>query len=93
MLPDRHVWIFSVDSVSSPGGVFTTKAAAESWIRSRRLSGMLTAFPLDEGCFDWAMRLGLVTGRARERGDDPAFVATFSCGVQEHIHFVDGHQR
>lgn len=90
MLPNPHIWIFTLDANSYPGGAFSTREAAEVWIRERRLTGMLTALPVDEGSYDWAMRMELVTGRARERGDDCAFVASFSSAGQEHYHYVDG---
>ena len=90
MIPERHVWIFARDAQSAPGGVFTTREAAEGWIRDRRLTGVLTAFPVDEGCYDWAMRLRLVTGRAKDRGGESAFVASFSSASQEHVHYTDG---
>ena len=90
MLPEQHIGIFSLNAKSPPGGAFSSRAAAESWIRARRLSGILTAFPLDEGSYDWAMRMDFVTGRAREQGDDPKFVATFSSACQDHFHYVEG---
>jgi hypothetical protein len=51
---------------------------------------VLTVYPLDEGCFDWALRQDLVTGRARERGDDAAFVGSFSSASQDHAHYQNG---
>lgn len=90
MLPEKHVWIFTLDTGGFPGGVFTTRELAEAWIRERRLSGTLTAYPVDEGCYDWAMRHRLVTGRAKDRGGEPAFVASFSSAAQEHFHYTDG---
>lgn len=90
MTPENHVWVFTGDRGKFPGGVFTTRALAEDWIRRRKLTGVLTAYPLDEGCFDWALRTGAVSGRAQERGDDPAFVSSFSSAVQDHYHYEDG---
>ena len=34
---------------SLPSGVFTSREKAEAWITRHRLSGLLTAYPLDEG--------------------------------------------
>jgi hypothetical protein len=51
---------------------------------------MLTAYPLDEGAFDWALRVGAVTGRARERGNESQVVGGFTSAVQEHYHYDDG---
>lgn len=90
MAIEKQVWVFAVDARSAPGGTFSSLDLAEAWIRERKLSGVLTAYPVDEGCYDWAMRHGLVTGRARERGGDPGFVASFSSASQEHYHFTDG---
>ena len=90
MLPERHLWIFNGTNSQFPGGVFTSRELAETWIRTRRLSGTLTAYPIDEGCFDWALRVGAVTGRARERGNEPGFVGSFSSAVQEHYHYEEG---
>ena len=90
MLPEKHVWIFNGTGAQFPAGAFTSRGLAEEWIRTRRLSGVLTAYPLDEGVFDWARRQNLVTGRARERGNDPAFVGAFSTATQEHYHYKDG---
>ncbi len=92
MIPEKHVWIFNGAEGRFPGGVFTSRSAAEDWIRRRKLSGILTAYPLDEGCFDWALRQGLVTGKAKDRGDDPRFVGSFSTASQEHFHYKDGEQ-
>lgn len=82
--------MFARDAQSPPGGVFTTREAAERWIRDRRLTGVLTAFPLDEGCYDWAMRMRLLTGRAKDRAGESGFVASFSSAAQEHVHYTDG---
>ena len=90
MRPEPCVWVFNGEGGQFPGGVFSTRERAEAWVRARRLSGVLTAYPLDEGCFDWALRAGAVTGRARERGGDAAFVGSFSSAVQEHYHYEDG---
>jgi len=84
------VWVFNGDGGRFPGGVFTSREQAEKWIRARGLSGVLTAYPLDEGCFDWALRQQLVTGRALNRGDDPTFVGSFTTASQEHHHYKDG---
>lgn len=90
MLPDKHVWIFNGTGGQFAGGVFTSLADAEEWIRRSNLSGVLTAYPVDEGCFDWALRVGAVTGTARDRGGDARFVGSFTSASQDHFHFEDG---
>jgi hypothetical protein len=91
MIPENHVWVFT-GGRPFPGGVFTTVATAESWISLHRLSGTLTANPLDEGCFDWAVRRGVTNLRAEKltaKQADAAFIAGFSTASQEHFHYVD----
>lgn len=60
------------------------------WIQLNKVTGVLTAYPLDEGVFDWALRMDLVSDRVRPRGKDPIFVAGFSSAMQEHYHYEDG---
>jgi hypothetical protein len=90
MLPENPVWIFVGTGAAFPSGAFTSRHLAEAWIAKGHLSGTLTAYPLDEGVFDWALRTGAVTGRARDRGDEPRFVGGFTSAVQEHYHYTDG---
>ncbi len=90
MIPDKNVWVFCSSKVRFPGGVFSTLELAETWIKENHLSGLLTAHPVDEGCFDWAMRMNLITGRARDRKDDPNFVGSFTTASQEHFHYDSG---
>lgn len=90
MIPDRCAWVFVAAGAASPGGVFTSRELAEAWIRNRGLSGVLTAYPLDQGCLDWASQRGLVTGRALARVDEPSFVGAFTSAAQDQIHYSAG---
>ena len=92
MLPEKHVWIFIEEHGGAPGGVFSSRQLAEQWIRANRLSGTLSAYPLDEGCFDWALRNELVTGTAKTRGNDPVFIGSFTSASQEHYHYEHGEE-
>ncbi|HEU0053036.1 MAG TPA: hypothetical protein VFQ39_07655, partial [Longimicrobium sp.] len=48
------VWVFNGEAGSFPSGVFTSREAAEAWIAKYALTGVLTAYPLDVGVYDWA---------------------------------------
>ncbi len=89
MMPSS-VWIFSGANARFPAGVFSALDPAEEWIAANGLTGTLTEYPLDEGAFDWALRTGRVTGRARERGGEPEFVGGFSSATQAHHHYELG---
>jgi hypothetical protein len=49
MVPENCVWIFNGDGGRFPGGVFTSRSAAEEWISRHKVTGALTAYPVDEG--------------------------------------------
>lgn len=86
------IWVFNGGS-QFPGGLFTTVDKAEAWIARHKLSGVLTKYPLDEGCFDWAVRTGCHgmrdTTLSRNR-EDPRFIGGFSSASQDHIHYEAG---
>jgi hypothetical protein len=87
------IWIFHATGARFAGGAFADVGLAEAWISKHRLSGILTAYPRDEGCFDWAVRTGSV-GMKREKleqkKDDPSFIGGFTSASQEHFHYEDG---
>ena len=88
-----QVWVFNVGTRPFPGGVFTRLDSAEAWIAANRLTGVLTLYPVDEGCFDWAVRTGR-TGMRREtlerKQHDAEFIGGFSSASQDHHHYQEG---
>jgi hypothetical protein len=83
------VWIFNGPKSQFPSGAFASRETAERWIQQHRLSGTLTAYPVDVGVYDWA-----VAGRhfVPKRDDQraPEFIQQFSSATQEHYHYEDG---
>ncbi len=93
MVPAHPVWVFNGAGGRFPGGVFSSRDAAEAWIRANKLTGVLTAYPLDEGSLDWAIRHDLVNMKPEKleaKRTDPAFIGSFSTASQEHFHYEDG---
>jgi hypothetical protein len=93
MLPEHHIWVFNGQGSNFPGGIFTDKIAAEAWIAANRLTGVLTAYPVNEGCFDWAVRNGVTNlgvAKLKAKSTDPLFIGGFSTASQEHFHYIDG---
>jgi hypothetical protein len=72
-----------------PGGVFSTREKAEEWIAKHRLSGILTAYPLDEGVYDWSVAKGVFEPK-RDEQRTPAFIGRFSSAATGHWHYEDG---
>lgn len=93
MAQQLMVWIFSGHQGRLPGGVFSAIAHAEPWIARHKLTGVLTAYPLDVGCLDWAVetgRTGMSPDKLAQKLNDPSFVGSFSTAAQEHFHYEDG---
>lgn len=87
MLPDSPVWIFNGAGGRFPSGAFRTLAAAEVWIRRHALTGVLTAYPLDQGVHEWAVEQGIFRA---DKVLDAAAIGRFSSASQEHHHYEDG---
>lgn len=81
------MWVFNpVDSPSRfPAGIWTSRAAAEEWIRSVGARGVLSAYTLDESAWDANVRLGLLRLSEPERSE-AAFKRKFTTAV-DHYHY------
>jgi hypothetical protein len=94
--PNNPVWVFNGSSQRGfPGGVFSAKALADEWIARNKLTGVLTAYPLNEGCLDWALAndcVGMKPETFAGKANDPAVIGSFSTASQTHFHYEDGVQ-
>lgn len=81
------VWVFNGSRAAFPAAVFANLVHARSWIAKHRLTGVLTAYPLDEGVYDWATDQGFFPSN---KPVDAAFVGSFTSANQEHYHSLDG---
>lgn len=86
---EEVVWVFVGEGAQFPCAVFSSRESGKRWISSQRLSGSLTAYPVDEAVFDWAIRNGIFTP-AKDRHRSPSFIQRFSSASQEHYHFQAG---
>jgi hypothetical protein len=82
------VWVFNGGG-AFPSGVFTTQELAEIWIKRNRLTGTLTAYPLDVGIYDWTVEKGYFKPK-RDDQKTPGFIGRFSSAWQQHYHYEDG---
>lgn len=88
--PDREsVWVFNGARSPFPSAVFRTRAAAEAWIGAHRLSGTLTAYPLDIGAYEHAIAAGIFAPK-RDEQRTASFIANFSSASFPHVHYVEG---
>jgi hypothetical protein len=85
------VWVFVGDRGRFPSAVFEQVDAARHWIRTNRLTGALTLYPLNQGVFDWAVANKYFEAKT-DQEITPSFVQNFSSAYQKHHHFEDGHE-
>jgi len=86
---NSRVWVFVGEGGRLPSGVFSSREHAEVWILQHRLSGMLTAYPIDQGAYDWAVESGVFKPNTEEKRT-PKFIGQFSSASLEHYHYDDG---
>jgi len=93
MKPDNSIWIFIGEGGRFPSSAFTEKEAAESWIAKHNLSGMLSAMPVNQGLFEWAVEndaLSMKPDILEKKRKDPAFIGTCTTASLEHYHYENG---
>src|SRR5688572_8986529 len=44
-----------------PSAVFATRQLAEAWIALHQVTGLLTAYPMGQGVYDWAIQTGALS--------------------------------
>jgi len=81
------VWVFVSGNVVS--GAFSTLERAEEWISRHALTGLITAYPVDHGVYDWAVENSFFHPKKEHHGT-PHHIATFSGGALPHVHYEEG---
>lgn len=86
---DTHwVWVFNGAGARFPSGIFESRQAAEAWIRSYHLNGMLTRYPLDHGVYDWAVLKGFFRPKQpKPEHSSSKFIQSFTSAALEHYHY------
>ncbi|AYA02628.1 hypothetical protein BEN74_07015 [Acinetobacter sp. WCHAc010034] len=85
----NQVYIFNAHKSGFASAVFSSYRQAEGWIKRNYLSGILTEYPLNQSCYDWAKAHGHFKERsAIDRA--PIFIAKFVSAYQKNWHFSHG---
>jgi hypothetical protein len=84
-----NVWIFHGTGAHFASGVFSSRDHGLVWIARHRLNGVLTEYPVGDGCYDIALRQGHFSPHRPHHGS-PAHVAGFSPSHTDHVHVRDG---
>lgn len=86
---DNAIWIFHGAGGRFASAAFKDFNKAETWISNHKLTGILTAYPIDIGVYDWAIENGLLGIRKPHEGT-PEFIQKFTSASMDHYHFEDG---
>lgn len=84
-----RVWVFHGEHARFASGVFTDKATALAWAERHQVTGVLTEYPIGDGCYDLAVAHGSFTPSKPHHGS-PEHVAGFSPSQTQHLHLRDG---
>lgn len=85
----QRIWVFNGERSVLPSGVFSSRGLAESWIAEHKLSGILTAYPLDQGAYQWAIQQGVFTP-TEDYQQEAKFIGRFTSAALEHYHYENG---
>jgi hypothetical protein len=85
----NQVWVFNGARSQFPSGVFSERKLAEAWIKGYKLTGVLTAYPLDTGVYTVALGKGWFKPKSEDQRS-PEFIGRFSSASQEHYHYETG---
>jgi len=83
------IWIFHGINGRFSSGVFTEVKLAEEWIFRHKLTGVLTEYPINVGCYDWALENDLFQPK-KDEYQSSEFIGKFTTAGQEHFHYEDG---
>ncbi|MEV0650630.1 hypothetical protein AB0I28_35795 [Phytomonospora sp. NPDC050363] len=86
----ENVWIFHGQGAQFASAVFTSEADGRAWAARHRATGVLTEYPVGDGCYDIAVREGRFRPSKDHHGT-PDHVVRFGPGL-DHVHLHDGDQ-
>ena len=86
---DNRIWVFQGSGSRNVSACFSGKENAERWIRQYALSGLLTAYPIDQPVYDWAVQSQIIRPTKDEQ-QTAQFIQNFSSAHLEHYHYEAG---
>jgi hypothetical protein len=84
-----HVWIFNGEQSHLPSAVFLNLELAETWIKEKEVSGILTAYPINTSVYEWAIQNGVFSPKHSYQ-NLPKFIQRFTSASLEHYHYENG---
>ncbi|MBH5328527.1 hypothetical protein H9Q10_02415 [Eikenella sp. S3360] len=88
---DNRVWVFQGSGSQNVSACFSCKEKAERWIAQHALSGLLTAYPIDNPAYEWAVQNQIITP-SKDYQKTAKFIQNFSSAHLEHHHYENGQE-
>lgn len=89
IIVSNKVYIFNAMRPGFASAVFSSFDLAQAWIQKNYVCGILTEYPLDQSCYDWARQYGHFKDKSPiDRA--PIFIANFVSAYQKTWHFEHG---
>jgi hypothetical protein len=85
----NNIWIFHGAGGKFASGVFTEKEIAHEYITTKKLTGVLTKYPINISVYDWAINQSFFKPK-KEAHFSSDFIQKFSSASQEHYHYEKG---
>lgn len=85
----KYAYVFNAEKSCFASAVFSSHKKAVQWIEQHALSGLLTEYPLNSGCYDWALAQGYFK-QACAIDSSPIFIASFVSSYQKNWRFKHG---
>ena len=85
----EKIYIFNAEHSAFASAVFTSKQLAESWILKHHVCGVLTEYPVNMGCYDWAIEKGHFQAKS-PIDRSPVFIAKFLSAYQKNWRYKHG---
>ena len=89
--PITQIWVFNGEENSLPSAVFLNFELATKWIKEKGVSGLLTAYPVNTGVYDWAIQKDFFLPKQSYQ-KLPKFIQRFTSAYLEHYHYENGEQ-
>jgi hypothetical protein len=84
-----HVWVFNGEQSHLPNAVFLSLELAETGIKKKGVSGILTAYPINTSVYEWAIQNGVFRPKPSYQ-NLPEFIQRFTSASLEHYHYENG---
>ena len=85
----EHVYIFHGTNAQFAASVYSSFELAELDIKLKKMSGLLSIYPLNETIYDYCVRKELFDAKDKTTG---AFIQNFTSAYLEHHHYKHGNR-